>query len=183
MSSVTNQLLFFLLVSILILISFKTNYSDEGKFCNSQYKTCSPQEFTCQNFKCIRSQYRCDGEDGKHFYIISILRHFFSQSTLNESTKFLPFLQIVAIEVMKWDVRRKRTVHVQRDNLLAIMANALTISWYATKLPIVPMNLMNHCTAMLTNAPKLKSINVDTNALIHSPATSVIVIKDTSKST
>lgn len=37
--------------------------TDEGKFCNSQYKTCSPQEFTCQNFKCIRSQYRCDGED------------------------------------------------------------------------------------------------------------------------
>lgn len=34
--------------------------SDEGKICNSQYKTCSPLEFTCRNFKCIRSQYRCD---------------------------------------------------------------------------------------------------------------------------
>jgi len=37
--------------------------SDEGKFCNSQYKTCSSTEFTCQNFKCIRTPYRCDGED------------------------------------------------------------------------------------------------------------------------
>lgn len=37
--------------------------SDEGKFCNSQYKTCSTLEFTCQNFKCIRTPYRCDGED------------------------------------------------------------------------------------------------------------------------
>lgn len=37
--------------------------TDEGKFCNSKYKTCSAQEFTCQNFKCIRNQSRCDGED------------------------------------------------------------------------------------------------------------------------
>lgn len=37
--------------------------TDEGKFCNAKYKTCSPEEFTCQNFKCIRNTYRCDGED------------------------------------------------------------------------------------------------------------------------
>lgn len=37
--------------------------TDEGKDCNSQYKTCSTEEFACQNFKCIRKQYRCDGED------------------------------------------------------------------------------------------------------------------------
>lgn len=37
--------------------------TDEGKMCNSRYKTCSSNEFTCQNFKCIRNQYRCDGED------------------------------------------------------------------------------------------------------------------------
>lgn len=49
------------------LLNCYFNYSDEGKHCNSQYKTCSPQEFTCQNFKCIRLQYRCDGEDGEYF--------------------------------------------------------------------------------------------------------------------
>ena len=37
--------------------------TDEGKDCHSVYKTCSPQEFSCQNFKCIRMSYKCDGED------------------------------------------------------------------------------------------------------------------------
>lgn len=32
--------------------------SDEGKDCQTQYKTCGPSEFSCQNFKCIRNTYR-----------------------------------------------------------------------------------------------------------------------------
>lgn len=37
--------------------------TDEGKECHNHYKPCSPQEFACQNFKCIRMTYKCDGED------------------------------------------------------------------------------------------------------------------------
>ena len=42
---------------------FSGDGSDEGKFCSNHYATCTPNEFTCHNFKCIRSNFRCDGED------------------------------------------------------------------------------------------------------------------------
>ena len=37
--------------------------SDEHKDCKDKYRSCSEQEFTCQNSKCISKNYRCDGED------------------------------------------------------------------------------------------------------------------------
>ncbi len=37
--------------------------SDEGKDCKDHYRTCSEQEFSCQNSKCISKNYKCDGED------------------------------------------------------------------------------------------------------------------------
>lgn len=37
--------------------------SDEGIECNSKYRECSADEFTCSNAKCIRKTYHCDGED------------------------------------------------------------------------------------------------------------------------
>ena len=87
----------------------------------------------------------------------------------------------MAIEVMKWAVRRKRIALVRRVNSLATMANVSTTNLYATKLPTVQMNRTNHFIAMLMSVPKWKSINADTNALILSLAISAIVIKDTSE--
>lgn len=35
--------------------------SDEPKNCT--FRTCTPDEFSCRNAKCIRKTYLCDGED------------------------------------------------------------------------------------------------------------------------
>ena len=37
--------------------------SDEGRDCNSKYRTCEDDEFTCESGKCIRNNYKCDGDD------------------------------------------------------------------------------------------------------------------------
>jgi hypothetical protein len=54
---------YFFRVGCAIMIMTAEMVLTKEKNVMPKYKTCSSKEFTCQNFKCIRNQYRCDGED------------------------------------------------------------------------------------------------------------------------
>ena len=71
----------------------------------------------------------------------------------------------MVITPTKSTARRKTTTLAQPVNLHATMVNASITLSYATKCPIVLMIPMSLCIAMSTNAPRLKFINADTNAL------------------
>lgn len=70
----------------------------------------------------------------------------------------------VATIQTKWAARRRRTALALPDNSLARMVNVLIIIWFATKWPTAQTSLTSRCIATLTNVPRLRFINVVTNA-------------------
>jgi len=76
---------------------------------------------------------------------------------------------------------RRRTLHVLRGNLPALMDSASTTVWCVIRFQIAQMIPMSQPTAMSMSAPRLRSISVVTSAWTHSQATTVTVTKATSK--